>query len=128
MECVGQLDPDHAEEQPGRIPHDPPGTNLLHPGRPELFESRHLGVDIVGLDVEVDPRRRCDALNVELQSGRDLPHVGVVRVDVVYFGLDAEGVRPEPRLPLEIGRRDVDQGGHQPAFVHVTNGNRESVW
>src|ERR671916_1728042 len=48
------LRPDDAELEPGRVAHDPPGLHLLDPLRPQGFEPGDLGVDVVGLDVEVD--------------------------------------------------------------------------
>ena len=53
MEGVGKLDPDHAEEHPGRIADDPRGTNVLDLVAPS-FSSSLLGVDVVGLDVQAD--------------------------------------------------------------------------
>ena len=53
--------PDDAELHARRIPHDDPAAGVVDPltiddGRAERLESRDLGLEIVGVDVEVDAR------------------------------------------------------------------------
>ena len=47
----------HAEEVTAGILHDPPGLDGGFPTRPNFLQALHLGLDIVGLNVQVDAAR-----------------------------------------------------------------------
>src|ERR1041384_1555479 len=47
----------HAEEVTTRVFHDPPGLDGCFPTRPEFLQALYLGLDIVGLNVQVDAAR-----------------------------------------------------------------------
>jgi hypothetical protein len=48
------------------ILHDPPGLDRRFPTRPQLLQALHLGLDIVGLNVQVDAAHIMDLLEIEL--------------------------------------------------------------
>ena len=56
----------HAEEVTTGILHDPPGLDKRFPMRSQLLQALHLGLDIVGLNVQVDAARIVDFLEREL--------------------------------------------------------------
>src|SRR5215468_977863 len=92
---------DDAELLTGRRQHHPPGLDLLDALGAERLEARHLGLDVVGLDVEVDPALVVDALHHEQRLGRR----GLERaVAVALAGLDLEDLAPEGAAP-EVGGR-----------------------
>ncbi len=92
---------------------DPLGAQRLQPA--------HLGLDVVGLDVEVDPRLRTDALHHELEPGDRLAEVPVFGVLVDFFGSPAQRPRPEIDLPIEELVWDIDQGDGELAAMHDAN-------
>ena len=61
---------DHAEALPRRCFHHPPRPDLGHPLRPQRLEPGDLGVDVVGLDVEVDPTLVIHLLDEALAAAR----------------------------------------------------------
>jgi len=56
----------HAEEVTTGILHDPPGLDRRFPTCPQVLQALHLGLDIVGLNVQVDAARIVYFLEREL--------------------------------------------------------------
>jgi hypothetical protein len=52
VQGAGQVGQD-AEQQPGRVPHHVPGIHPLDPPGPEVLEPGHLGVQVIGVDIQV---------------------------------------------------------------------------
>ncbi|MDQ1358981.1 MAG: hypothetical protein QOG44_3354 [Acidimicrobiaceae bacterium] len=84
------LDAHDAEQQAGWVPHHPPGMDLPHPLGAQRFEAAHLRLDVVGFDVEVNPRRVVDPLQQELETGNRLTEVTKLRMIADITGFAAE--------------------------------------
>ena len=74
----------HAEEQSGRVAHDPPGVHLLDPLGAEAFQPAHFGVQVIGVDIEMHPGR---TIGEPLDEQAD---VLAGELDPVVFGMAAE--------------------------------------
>jgi hypothetical protein len=84
----------HAEQQAGRVPHHPPGLHLLHALRAESLEPGHFGVQVVGMNVQVDARRAgFQALHEQHQV------VSAEEGAVIFGGVDLWQFLPERALP-----------------------------
>src|SRR5688572_26622684 len=104
-----------AEAMPAGILHHPPFLDLLHALRAELFQPRHLGVDVVGLDIEVHPfAARLDALDDEVQMRPRQVGVALLRR---VLELAAQRLAPEPGDGWMRLRAGVDQDGANPAAM-----------
>src|SRR5829696_8219988 len=98
---------DHAERQPRRVAHDPPAVHLPNTGSAQCFEPGDLRVEVVGVDVDVDPAgSRCDPLH---EQGELLPgQLGPMEFGEALgaAGLPAGRVLPEGELSVvdRLGR------------------------
>ena len=70
--------PDHAETLAIRCLHHPPALDERDPGRTQRFQPRDLGVDVIGLDVEVHARGVFDLLHFDVQVAWRAPELGVL--------------------------------------------------
>src|SRR4030095_10837911 len=99
--------------------HHPPGVDFADALRAERLESLDLGLDVVGLDVEMDPARGRNCLNFDLE----LP-ARINELDVLPF-LAGEGANFQPeRSAPELGRSGeivcpaIDDEARASALVH----------
>jgi hypothetical protein len=116
---VGQ----HAEQQPGRVAHHLPGMHAPHPLGAELRKPRHLGVQVIGVDVQVHPGGPL------VQALGQQPEVVTGQGRAVVLGKGerrqflAECPLPERHLALMVAGRNVDDDLVQAAEVrHRANG------
>src|SRR4051812_8027596 len=92
LEHLLDLDRHDAEDGARRVLHHDPGVVALDLGRAERLEPLDLRLDIVSLDVEVDPRHVvAGRLDHELHARRRLAEDDVLRELVVGLPVLAEG-------------------------------------
>src|SRR5437762_41073 len=115
---VGALRAANAEALPGRRRHHHPRPVALDLACTELPEARDLGLDVVGLDIEVDTAfmrhgldLADDLIGVHLQR-----HVH--RVARVFDRRTTERLTPEPRCAAELRRLAIDDHGAEATVVH----------
>jgi hypothetical protein len=114
---------DDAEQHSAGIAHDPPSVHKLHSFGAESFQPGDLGVQIVGVDVQVQPARTV------AQPLDEQPELLAVERDAVIFGVTfslrqrlTDGGAPERQLAVMLGGRDIDHDLGQPAVVsHPAN-------
>src|SRR5262249_5230207 len=117
---AGTLDPHDAEALPrGRLHHDPALQALGHRSA-QLLQTRHLGRDVVGLDVEMDAALMLHALDLhDGLVGRRLQHAVVAAA----AGMPEVHRPPQRRAPEAGGRGHiagltVDQHGAEAGMMH----------
>ena len=109
LEIAG-LRADHAEAVTGRRLHHHPGLDPGDLAGAEPLEPRHLGRDVVALDVEMDPRRVVDDLHLGVEAGL------VLELDVVALVRTPRRRAPPPRSRRRArGLRSVWQSMMKPA-------------
>jgi hypothetical protein len=79
----------------------------------ERGQSGDLGVDLVGLDVEVDTGRGTNSLHHELHPRDRVPKVGVVGIACVRRGILNTYRAPERDALVVDVRRHVDHAAHR---------------
>ena len=119
---AGALRPNDAEALPGGRFHYPPGLDPRHPPRAQALEPPDFGVDVVGLDVQVDAARMLDGLDQNRHFIASDGQAAVVCRAWVFrtLGSAAERGRPECRGLVEAIALAVDDDGSEPATVHAT--------
>ena len=80
VERVLDLNTDHAEDGAGWVTHDDPAVQPFDLVGAQALEACHLGVDVVGLDVEVNARRGvAGRLDHELDPRRNFAELVILR-------------------------------------------------
>ena len=117
----GPLDAHHAEALAGRGLHDHPALQAARDFGAELLETRHFRGNVIGLDVQVDPARMIDKLDLHNGFiGRRLQHpVVAAAARMVEVHRAAQRTGPESGRCIRVRRVAVDQHGAQARVVHV---------
>lgn len=105
------------EQQPGRVPHHLPGVDALYPPGAQVLEAGHLGIQVIGVDIQVHAR---DSFAQALGQQPEVLAVqgGTVVLRVAeLLQLMAEGRLPERELALVVVGWHVDDDLEQPAEV-----------
>src|SRR6266851_9925170 len=111
---------DHAEAVAGGRFHHPPPLHERDALRAQRLEPAHLGVQVVALDVQMDPARVRDLL----QEHHRLLGAGAQLAIGAALGRDlrdgaAQRPAPEVRRAVDVGGPAIDDEGRQLALVHV---------
>jgi len=109
---------DDAEAVLARRLHHGPAFHLLHHRRTQFLESAHLGVDIVGFDVDVNPARMLYPLQDDVGIGRISLNVDVKSSGSEFTWLAAQRSAPKFRLASEIVGLTIDDQRAQSTFMH----------
>jgi hypothetical protein len=122
VERAGRLRHD-AEQQSGGIAHDPPEVHQLYAFGAEFFQPGDFSGHVVGVDVQVHPRR---AVAQPLDQQPEFPAVErgavIFGVTLALCQLLADGCAPERQLAVVLGGRHIDHDLGQPAVVrHLAN-------
>src|SRR5579872_6504843 len=116
------LCPHDAEALPGGRFHHPPALDLGDPLGAQLLQPRDLGIDIVGLDVEMDPARMVHLLDLDIE----FVGAGVENGVVLVLGvgrrpdLQAQSLAPETRGGFQILGPAIDDESAELAAMHAT--------
>jgi len=95
--------------------------HCLDPLRAQLLESAHLGLDVVGFDVEMHPAGVVHLLNFEIQShggGAAQPFIELALVAREFPHRQTESAAPESRSARQIVGAAIDDESPQFAFMH----------
>ena len=109
-----------AEALPGGRLHDAPRVHLADAPCTERLEPRHLGVDVVALDVQVHAARMVDPLHLDVQAAVGVPELHVL---LAFLRGEAMHVHPQRLAPEVRGCGEVvgvavDDEAREPARVH----------
>src|SRR5262249_48955278 len=117
---VGALVADDAEALAGRCLHHPPRADLLQPLGAERLEPAHLGLDVVGLDVQVHAAGVVDLLHLDMQVVRFCLQQRIAGVLRALRGPSRQAERPAPELGrgLSVARLAIADETRQPAAMH----------
>jgi hypothetical protein len=113
----------NAEEQSGRVAHDPPGLHSLDALGAQVFKPAHLSVEVVGMDIEMQAavaiHEPLDEQSEFLAGELDPVILGVV----VELSQRLAGSRaPELHLAVAFAGRNVNHNLGQPAVMrHAAN-------
>jgi hypothetical protein len=118
---TGPLDPHDAKALPGRrLHHHPPLEAILH-CRPQLYQSRNFGLDIVGLDVYVSSALVVDTLDLhDGFIGRSFQH-NVIAAGTGMVAIDraTQRVSPEAGGLFQISGPAINEHGAESGMVHI---------
>lgn len=113
------LDGEHANEVPAGGTKYMAFLPLRDLGRPESEEALGLGMDIIGLDVEVEPRSVVNGLERGHQAGKGFRQFDELGLRLVRSGRDAESRGPESGRLIDLRFRGVDENRVDAASMHT---------
>jgi len=120
---------DHAKPLTRGRFHDDPAANIGNAPGSEGFQARHLGCDIVGLDIQVNPARVIYLLHFDVEVFRSGFQASVQEFigPGVGYRNQTERLGPERRCLIQVIGFTVYDQSPKLAFVHVLNLRGRSV-